>query len=344
MRAAWCRLGVIDACQGGHPLAVRLLPGCQPGAHLALAGGRLGGGRPQRPGPHHDPLGIRGDHQQRRGGARHRDAGGVEGGDVPGGVYHGLLDLPLADHRPAAAGDRRVRGLERAARGLQHGQARQGMGVPGRRQRQGRIGRVKVARSRAAPGAPGHLHRAEQRGQQPAVAGLQPGPRDPVRPRHGTFVLPGGLLLPRRAQVQVVLHHLPLHLPPPVGDELFKLVGGQPGRPGGLQLSDQRGDQLHRGSEGVSTPDRGIRFHRALLPVRSDGLAPSNLGRRARYHPGFATSAVSVRAGRVNSPGPASASQPRSTSRFSFDRRTAPQCEEPVCRLRKDRGGAGHLV
>jgi len=70
--------------------------------------------------------------------------GGVERGDVPGGVHPGLLDLPLAHHRPAAAGDRGVRGLERAAYYLQDGQAGQGMGVPGRRQRQGGIGRVEV--------------------------------------------------------------------------------------------------------------------------------------------------------------------------------------------------------
>ncbi len=45
MGAAWCRLGVVNARQGGHPLAVGFLPGRQPGAHLALAGGGLGGGR-----------------------------------------------------------------------------------------------------------------------------------------------------------------------------------------------------------------------------------------------------------------------------------------------------------
>ena len=40
-------------------------------------------------------------------GVRFRDAGSVEGTDVTGRVHHGLLDLPLADHRPAPAGDRR---------------------------------------------------------------------------------------------------------------------------------------------------------------------------------------------------------------------------------------------
>jgi len=46
------------------------------------------------------------------------------------------------------------------------------------------------------------------------MTGLHPVPRDPVRPGHRSAVLPGGLLLPRRTQVQVILHHLPLHLPP----------------------------------------------------------------------------------------------------------------------------------
>ena len=72
------------------------------------------------------------------------DAGGVEGGDVPGGVHHGLLDLPLADHRPAA-GDRRVRGLEPAARAASSTARRARVRVvPGRWQRQGGIGRERL--------------------------------------------------------------------------------------------------------------------------------------------------------------------------------------------------------
>lgn len=66
--------------------------------------------------------------------------------------------------------------------------------------------------------------------QLPAVAGLQPGPRDPVRPHCGGAVLPGTLLFPRRPQVEVVLQQLPQHLPPPPGEQLFELAGGQPGR------------------------------------------------------------------------------------------------------------------
>ena len=98
--------------------------------------------------------------------------GGVERGDVAGGADHRLPDLPLADHRPAAAGDRGVRGLERAAGGFHRGQPRQGVGRTAGRQRQRGIGRAQTRCPRPAPGAPGDPHRAEQGGQQPAVAGL----------------------------------------------------------------------------------------------------------------------------------------------------------------------------
>jgi hypothetical protein len=244
VRAARGRLGIVDAGQGGHPLAVGFLPGRQPGAHLALAGGGFRGGRAQRPGPHHDPLGVGGDHQQRRGGGWHRDAGGVERGDIRRGAHRRLLDLPLADRRPAAAGDGRVRGLERAARRFCRREPGQGMGAPGRRQGQGGISRVEVGCPRAAPGAPGDLHLAEQAGQQPAVASFQVAPRDPVRARGGRAVLAGGLLLPRGPQVQVILQQLPLHLPAPLGEQVLELACGQPGRIRGPQLFDQGREQV----------------------------------------------------------------------------------------------------
>lgn len=56
VRAARGRLGVVDARERSHPLAVRLLPGRQPGAPPALVGGGLGGGQAQRLGPHHYPF------------------------------------------------------------------------------------------------------------------------------------------------------------------------------------------------------------------------------------------------------------------------------------------------
>jgi hypothetical protein len=58
-------------------------------------------------------------------------------------------------------------------------------------------------------------------------------------------VRPGGPLLPRRPQVQVILQQLPLHLPPPLGEQVFELAFGQPSRIRGLQLFDQRGEQIH---------------------------------------------------------------------------------------------------
>ena len=51
-------------------------------------------------------------------------------GYIGGGVHHSLLEPPLADHVPAAAGDGRVRGIERAAGRLDRGQLRQGVRVP----------------------------------------------------------------------------------------------------------------------------------------------------------------------------------------------------------------------
>jgi hypothetical protein len=198
VRAPGGGISIVDAGQGGHPLAAGFLPWGQPGPHPALPCCGFGGGRAQRLGAHHDPLGVGGNHQQRRGGARHRDTGGIERGDIPGRGYDRLLDLPLAHHRAAIAGDRGMRGLERAAHCFDRSQPRQGMGRTAGRQRQDSIGRAQVRRPRPAPGAPGDLYRAEQGGQLPVMAGLQPGPGDPVRACRSHMVLAGGLLLPRR--------------------------------------------------------------------------------------------------------------------------------------------------
>ena len=58
------------------------------------------------------------------------------------------------------------------------------------------------------------------------------------------MVLAGGLLLPRRPQVQVILQQLPLHLPAPLGQQVLQLARGQPGRLSGLQLFDQDREQI----------------------------------------------------------------------------------------------------
>jgi hypothetical protein len=65
VRAAFGGLGVVDGDERGHPLAVRLLAGRQPGPHLPQAGGGPRGGGAQRPGAHHDALAVRGQDQQR---------------------------------------------------------------------------------------------------------------------------------------------------------------------------------------------------------------------------------------------------------------------------------------
>jgi hypothetical protein len=124
---------------------VRILP-CRAAA-LAVFG-RSASGRITIPG-------VSGDHQRRRGGARHRDAGGVERGDVGGGAHHCLLDLPFADHRPAAAGDGRVRGLERAPRGFHRSQ-------PARAWEGRQAGSDKAASAGHRSGAPGRWRQAHR--------------------------------------------------------------------------------------------------------------------------------------------------------------------------------------
>ena len=96
-------LGVVDGDQGGHPLAVRFLPGRQPGAHLPQLRGGLRGGGPQRPGPHHDALAVGRQDQQRRRRARLRDPGGVERGDVGGGIAR-RTPRPAACRSPSRSG------------------------------------------------------------------------------------------------------------------------------------------------------------------------------------------------------------------------------------------------
>ena len=102
------------------------------------------------------------------------------------------------------------------------------------------------------------------------MTGLHPGPGDPVRAGRGRMVLAGGLLLPRRPQVQVILQQLPLHVPAPLGQQVFEPARGQPGRRSGLQLFHQRDERIHGGREGAGTLGQGIRFHKgsSFCPVR----------------------------------------------------------------------------
>ena len=74
---------VVDAGQGGHPLAARFLPRGQPRAEDApapvLARGGPAGGPPQSFGPHHDALAVRAEHRQHLARARLVVAGGTGG-------------------------------------------------------------------------------------------------------------------------------------------------------------------------------------------------------------------------------------------------------------------------
>ena len=177
VRAAFRGLGVVDGDQGGHPLAVRLLPGRQPGPHLPQLRGGLRGGRPQRPGPHHDALAVGRQDQQRRGRARLRDPGGVERGDVGGGVHDGLLDLPLADHR-SRSGGRSRRARPRTSRGPPPGRrVSPGYGsaarpaATGRRRREGNRALPASARRTGSPSPCRTAWPAAGRARSPAGSG-----------------------------------------------------------------------------------------------------------------------------------------------------------------------------
>jgi hypothetical protein len=76
------------------------------------------------------------------------------------------------------------------------------------------------------------------------MAGLEPGPGDAVGARRGRVIAAGGLLLPRRPKVQVILQQLPQYLPAPLVQEFFELAGSQPGRRRPGQLIGQGGEQI----------------------------------------------------------------------------------------------------
>ena len=161
----------------------RFLPGRQPGPHLPQPGGSPGSGLPRASGRITIPLEsadkppasrtctAREPARRRTRGYRRRRA-----------PRH---PRPASCPSPArTAGDRGVRGPEGAARRLDDGQPGQGMGMPPA----GSDGRRRPGRnspSRGCATRTGRPDRAEQRGQQPAVPGLQPGPGDPVGARRG---------------------------------------------------------------------------------------------------------------------------------------------------------------
>jgi hypothetical protein len=149
----------------------------------------------------------------------------VEGVDVSGGGHGQLLDLPFGGHFAAALGQRLPGGLEGAARRLGRRPLGQGVGVQPVGQVQGRVSGIKVASSLGPPGAAGHPHPAQHRGQVTGVARLDPAMTDPVGvDDRGDARLGEGVLLACRAQVQVVLEQQPQHLPALRGQVLLELA------------------------------------------------------------------------------------------------------------------------
>ena len=62
-------------------------------------------------------------------------------------------------------------------------------------------------------------------------------------------------LLPHRPQVQVVLHHLPLHLPAPPGEQLFELAAVSPPAPGPCSSATSA---VNKSTEAAKGPVPGI--------------------------------------------------------------------------------------
>ncbi len=119
-----------------------------------------------------------------------------------------LFQSAVAEHVPAAALDRIVGLVERAADRFGDSESPQAGRVPARGQRQRMVGGMDVAGARTAVGDPGDADQPEHGGQPPLVAGFSPWPNpalgaDRDRARAG----PDLLLLPLGTKVQVVLQH-----------------------------------------------------------------------------------------------------------------------------------------
>ena len=93
------------------------------------------------------------------------------------------------------------------------------------------------------------------------MAGLPPGPGDPVGSRRGRAVLPGLLFFPRSPEVQVVLQQLPQQVPAPLVQVLLELAGGHPGCGGTSEIPGQLGEHAFRDGERITAGNRVIRFH-----------------------------------------------------------------------------------
>ena len=112
--AAWGWGGVEHGAHFGEAFPVSLLSLRQPGRQLlAGLGGRGGGGRAQRVGPHHDTFAVAGQHERVTAGARRWLPLPVEPVGVGGGSAGELFDLAFADLLSGAPLDRLQGTIER---------------------------------------------------------------------------------------------------------------------------------------------------------------------------------------------------------------------------------------
>jgi hypothetical protein len=259
------RGGVVDAADLGEPLAVTLLAFGQAGGQL-VAGGGLGGRRPQRLGSHHHALAVTRQHQHVAGLAGRLGPGGVEAVEVDRGALGELLDLPVAQPLPGGPLDRPGRLGERAARALHRRQPPQPMGVALCGQVQRPIGGVQVGVAAGTVGQALHAHVPEHRRQRARPPGL-----DTVA-RHLVGVQdPGQLRLPRGAEVHVVLEQLAHQIPAGGLEMVLQLPVGQPRRLLTVQPRHHRLKARTRGAERCGWRFQRIGFHSGSFSTfRSD--------------------------------------------------------------------------
>jgi hypothetical protein len=195
---------------------------------------------------------------------------------------------------------------------------------------------MQVAGTLSPPGAAGRPHRPEHRRQVANIARLHLPMADPVGVDDRADA-PGsdGVLLTQGAQVQVVLEQQPRHLPAVGLQMLLELVMG----PAVCLGAGEGGGQGSEGGTGASKGVLGqharhsvvadvvvVGLHRALS--RRSGVTPETYEEEprafsftctGRCQPSLSNVAATP-AAQANSPGSASTSQPRSTSRLSLVR------------------------
>lgn len=244
---------------------------------------------------------------------------GVEVAHVTGRVDGDLHQLLGADPPPGEPGKAVPRLAQRAGHALVDHRLAQRVGVAARRQGEPGVGRVQVGHPWMAVGDPGGFDLADSRCQQSGMAAFGPAACHLIGADHlGQPRLGGG------SGVEMVLQHLPEHLPAGAGDELLHRVFGAPGHLRLTQTGDQRVEQdtgsgvVIGASTGAGRP-AGIGCHRVFLgsAVLTD---PGHPGRPTTTSAPLRTghpAGGSESAARVNRPGSVSVTRPAVTSFFN---------------------------